>query len=133
MNTCTMNFPRRVALTTFLLLVPACSARPIDADCGQACEPFAPLPGVGECQHGHCAPTIFECFDKIEFDTCNAMCESIGSACAQNACAGATYLIHANLENCLDPSKEGVLQPHPCDEPIDWQVNAAAQCCCEQP
>jgi hypothetical protein len=133
MNERTKNFSHQVALTAFVLLTPACSDRPIDSDCGQACEPFAPLPGVGECREGHCTPTVFECFDKMEFDTCTAMCESVGSACAEKACAGATYFIHGSLEHCLDPSSEGAPVGHPCDEPIDWQAYTIAQCCCEQP
>jgi hypothetical protein len=132
MNQRTKNFPRRVLLATFLLLAFACSARPIDSDC-EACEPFTMLPGVGECREGRCTPTIFECFDRMEFDTCTAACESVRSACAANACAGATYLLHDTIENCMDPSKEGALLGHPCDEPIEWQGHTGAQCCCEQP
>jgi hypothetical protein len=133
MNTRTRNFSQRAVLSAFVLLALACSERPVDSDCGQACELFAMLPGVGECREGHCTPTIFECFDKTEFDTCSAMCESVGSACAEKACAGVTYLIHTNVEECLVPSNEGARFDYPCDEPIDWQVNTGAQCCCEQP
>ncbi len=131
-------YPRNQAILhsivgSVAVLMLSCSARPADSDCGQSCEPFTKLPGVGACHEGHCTPTIFECFDKTEFDTCSAMCESVGSVCAENACAGGTYLIHGNVEECLVPANEGILHEHPCDEPIDWQVNTGAQCCCEQP
>lgn len=102
-------------------------------DCDGLCAPFgAQFPGVGECVQGSCTPTFHECFDKTEFSTCEAFCESIGSACAENACADGTYLIHAQLDRCLDPTKEGVSRSGGCSEPIGWQVNEAAQCCCEQ-
>ncbi len=126
-----MNLRGIVLFGAFLVF--ACSEGASDSDCGKSCEPFTKLPGVGECQNGHCTPTIFECFDKSEFDNCRDMCESVGSTCAEKACAGATYIIHGNVENCMDPSKEGVLKYHSCDEPIDWLWNTGAQCCCEQP
>ncbi|MFV8752957.1 hypothetical protein ACNOYE_20620 [Nannocystaceae bacterium ST9] len=119
-------------LEVLVLVSTACSGRTADPECEPSCELFEQIPGVGECREGHCSPTFSECFENTEFDTCNAMCEAAGSACAENACAGATYLIHGSLENCLDPTKEGALQEHPCDQPIDWQVNTGAQCCCEQ-
>jgi hypothetical protein len=102
-------------------------------DCEGPCEPFgSQFPGVGECVQGACTPTFHECFHKSEYSTCESFCESIGSSCAENGCAGGTYLIHAILDWCMDPTKEGVLIGHSCSEPIDWQVNEAAQCCCEQ-
>jgi hypothetical protein len=102
-------------------------------NCDGACQAFGPrFPEVGECQQGACTPTFHECFHKSEHSTCQSYCASIGSTCAENACAGGTYLIHAVVEWCEDPTKEGVLIEHGCAEPIDWQVNEAAQCCCEQ-
>lgn len=101
--------------------------------CEDDCRPFgAQFPGVGECQQGACTPTFHECFHESEHSTCQSFCESIGSTCAENACAGGTYLIHAIVDWCEDSTKEGVLIAHGCAEPIDWQVNEAAQCCCEQ-
>jgi hypothetical protein len=31
-----------------------------------------------------------------------------------------------------DPDKMGVVISRGCDEAIDWQINTAARCCCEQ-
>lgn len=117
------------------LMLAACSDRTTTPDCDQQqCEVYGPdYPGVGECREGACTPTFFACFDKVEFDTCAAACEAQGSVCAESQCADSTYLIHANLESCLDPDNVGVARVGACDEPIGFQVNSAAQCCCEQP
>lgn len=122
-------------LPLMLLLVLGCGpsgAMSSEEGCEGMCELYAPLPGVGECIEGQCSPTFHGCFDKADFDTCDAYCESIGSACAENACGGATYVIHAIVEWCEDPNKEGVVREGTCGDPIGWQVNSGAQCCCEQ-
>ena len=124
-----------ITLLAGLLLV-ACRPPGIsdsEEGCEGMCEPFgAQFPGVGECVEGSCTPTFHECFHKDEHSTCNSYCESIGSTCAENACAEGTYLIHTIVDWCMDPTKEGVPREGGCSEPIDWQVNEAAQCCCEQ-
>ena len=74
-----------------------------------------------------------ECFESTEFSTCSAQCEALGSTCADMACAGGTYMINSNLEECVDPGVLGiVVESRGCDDEIDWQVNTAARCCCEQ-
>jgi hypothetical protein len=104
-----------------------------DNDCSGVCEPFgSQFPGVGECVQGVCRPTFHECFAKSEHSTCESFCNSIGSKCAENECAGGTYLLHAILDWCQDPTKEGVAMEGGCTDPIGWQVSEAAQCCCEQ-
>ncbi len=124
------------AVAPLAMVLAGCSPPGISSsteDCGEQCQPFGPqFPGVGECVQGACTPTFHECFHKSEHSTCESFCESIGTTCAENACAGGTYLIHAIVDWCMDPTKEGVLIDHGCSEPIDWQVNEAAQCCCEQ-
>ncbi|NJK32440.1 MAG: hypothetical protein HC927_08525 [Deltaproteobacteria bacterium] len=119
-------------LGTALLI--GCIGRPIEEPgCDQPCEVVDQWPGVGECRDGSCTPTFFECFEEGEYNTCNEMCEAAGSACAENACADGTYLIHVVLDVCTDPTKKGIPVTHGCAEPIDWQFNTAARCCCEQP
>ena len=125
------EFSLALALTGLLGCSPP-GASSLEQGCEGVCELYAPVPGVGECVEGQCTPTFHGCFDKAEFDTCDAYCESIGSVCAQNACGGGTYVIHAIVEWCEDPSKEGILREGACGEPIGWQVNTGAQCCCEQ-
>ena len=103
------------------------------SDCGNQCEPYGPeFPGVGECQEGQCTPTFFECFAKDEYDTCSAACAAAGSVCAENQCADSTYLITVHIDSCLQPETVGVARKGGCDEPIGWQVNTGARCCCEQ-
>lgn len=103
------------------------------AACEPECEPYGPeLPGVGECVDGGCTPTFSECFESTEFSTCRAQCEAIGSTCAEDDCAEGTYMIHSNVDDCADPSVQGVVVSRSCDANIDWQVNTAARCCCEQ-
>lgn len=114
------------------LLLAACTGRPIDPDCEQSCEVFDPLPGVGECRDGACTPTFSECVERTEYGTCSAVCEAAGTICAENACADGTYLIYETIEGCQDPSIEGIIQAHSCDEPIEWQFLTSARCCCEQ-
>jgi hypothetical protein len=113
--------------------IPACS----DNDQGEVCEPacaaYGPkLPGVGECVAGSCTPTFLECFESSEFSTCEAQCQALGSTCVESGCADGTYMIHSNLGDCTNPDKMGVVISRGCDEVIDWQVNTAARCCCEQ-
>lgn len=104
------------------------------AVCEPMCEPYGPsLPGVGECVDGSCTPTFMECFESTEFSTCRAQCEAIGSTCGDMACAEGTYMIHSSLSECSDPGVDGiVVESRGCDDEIDWQVNTAARCCCEQ-
>ncbi|MCA9684690.1 MAG: hypothetical protein KC457_21065 [Myxococcales bacterium] len=94
--------------------------------------PEVPEAGVGGCVAGSCTPTFMECFDITAFSTCQAQCEAAGSTCAENGCAGGTYMINSNVEECQDPTQEGVVIPRGCSEPIDWQFNTGARCCCEQ-
>ncbi len=118
----------------------ACSDRRVDDDEDAVCEPACsvdygpevPGVGVGECVAGSCAPTFMECFENTEFSTCEAQCESIGSTCVEDGCAGGTYMINSNVEECLDPELAGVVISRGCEEPIDWQINTGARCCCEQ-
>ncbi|WP_146660279.1 hypothetical protein [Enhygromyxa salina] len=115
-------------------LTTACADDGPAAVCEPACAPYGPwLPGVGECVAGNCTPTFMECFENTEFSTCQAQCEAVGSTCAENGCADGTYMIHSNLEDCTNPEMiiGGVISRR-CDEGIDWQVNTAARCCCEQ-
>jgi hypothetical protein len=117
----------------FLLFMTACSSRPITHDCDSMCQPAGPAaPGVGECKEGVCTPTYAECSDKSEVTTCAQACEAQGSTCATNGCGGYTYRIYSFFEWCEDPDKIGVEVEHDCDDPIDWQVNSAVECCCEQ-
>ncbi len=123
----------RIPRFAILLLVCACTERPLPPDCGNQCEPYGPeFPGVGECQEGQCTPTFFECFAKDEYDTCSAACAAAGSVCAENQCADSTYLITVHIDSCLQPETVGVARKGGCDEPIGWQVNTGARCCCEQ-
>lgn len=63
---------------------------------------------------------------------CAEACDARGSTCATNGCGGYTYRIYSFLEWCEDPERVGVEVEHDCDAPIDWQVNDAVKCCCEQ-
>jgi hypothetical protein len=40
--------------------------------------------------------------------------------------------MYALLEWCEDPERTGGTFAHDCDAPIEWQVNQAVKCCCEQ-
>ncbi|PRP96516.1 hypothetical protein ENSA5_35920 [Enhygromyxa salina] len=116
-----------------LTLTVACSSRSVTQDCDGMCEPAGPaFPGVGECVEGVCTPTYGECADKSEVSTCAEVCEAEGSVCVTNGCGGHTYRIYTILEWCEDPDRIGVEIAHDCNEPVDWQVNAAVKCCCEQ-
>ena len=114
----------------------ACSDDGQGAVCEPACAAYGPeLAGVGECVGGSCTPTFSACFENPDFSdssSCQARCEAMGSVCAENGCADSTYMIHSNLDDCTDPERIGVIVSRSCEEPIDWQVNTAAQCCCEQ-
>ncbi len=126
----------RLVLAALATLTLACNRTLPDTDCDGLCEPFSPeFPGVGECHESSCAPTFGECFVKSEIDTCAQACAAQGSTCAQDACAGATYMIFFKLEYCENLSPDGPFGPavsRGCDEPIDWQFNDTVQCCCEQ-
>ncbi|WP_146657987.1 hypothetical protein [Enhygromyxa salina] len=123
---------RRRSLILFSLLT-ACSARPVDSDCDGMCQPAGPrFPGVGECKQGVCTPTYAECSAMGDVSTCAEACEAQGSSCVANGCGGFTYRIFYNMTFCEDPGIDGVEYERECDEPIDWQVNEAVKCCCEQ-
>lgn len=116
-----------------LVALGACTARPVSSDCDGVCQPAGPaFPGVGECVQGVCTPTYVECTTKEEVSTCTQACEAQGSTCATNGCGGHTYQIFSFLEWCEDSENVGVEVDHECDAPIDWQVNDAVKCCCEQ-
>jgi hypothetical protein len=111
----------------------ACADRPVDSDCDGMCQPAGPaFPGVGECVSGACTPTYVECTTMEQVATCSEACEARGSTCATNGCGGYTYRIYSFLEWCEDPERTGVEVDHDCDAPIDWQINDAVKCCCEQ-
>jgi hypothetical protein len=115
------------------LVLAACADRPVTSDCDGMCQPAGPaFPGVGECVNGACTPTYVECTTKEQVSTCTQACEAQGSTCATNGCGGHTYRIYSILEWCEDPERMGVEVEHECDAPIDWQVNDAVKCCCEQ-
>jgi hypothetical protein len=124
---------RKQALLALSLLT-ACSSRPIDSDCDGMCQPAGPnYPGVGECKEGVCTPTYADCTERVSLTTtCAEVCEAQGTACATNGCAGDTYRIYSGLEWCEDPERSGGGIQHECNEPIDWQLNWAVKCCCEQ-
>lgn len=123
--------PRKTLLATFVLL--ACSSRPVDHDCDSMCQPAGPeFPGVGDCKAGVCTPTFGECASKDDISTCAQACEAQDSACVTNGCGGSTYQIYAIFDWCEDPERIGVAIAHDCDAPVDWQVNSAVKCCCEQ-
>lgn len=125
------EFTGRLALTLVFTL--ACSDNAPPQVCEPACEPFgADFPGVGECVQGTCSPTFLECFESTEHSTCASQCQAAGSTCVENGCAEGTYLIQSNLQECQDPDALGVVVERACDEPIDWQGNTGARCCCEQ-
>ncbi|KIG18835.1 hypothetical protein DB30_07171 [Enhygromyxa salina] len=67
-----------------------------------------------------------------DVSTCAEACEAQGSSCVANGCGGFTYRIFYNMTFCEDPGIDGVEYERECDEPIDWQVNEAVKCCCEQ-
>jgi len=115
------------------LALAACSPPPVPSDCGGMCEPAGPnYPGVGECVDGACTPTYLSCSSKDEITTCEDACADLGTTCAEDGCGGHTYRIYAGLEWCEDPERVGIGVAHACDEPVDWQFNAAVKCCCEQ-
>jgi hypothetical protein len=37
-----------------------------------------------------------------------------------------------NVEWCEDSDIVGAEVAHDCNDPIEWQVNSAVKCCCEQ-
>lgn len=120
------------SLIVSLALV-GCADRPVSSDCDGTCQVAGPnFPGVGECVSGVCTPTYFECTTKEQASTCAQACAAQGSVCAANACGGHTYRIYSFLEWCEEPERTGVAVEHGCDEPIEWQVNDAVKCCCEQ-
>jgi hypothetical protein len=125
---------RKQAFPLFALsLLAACSSRPIDSDCDGMCQPAGPnYPGVGECKEGVCTPTYADCSIKSEISTCAEACEAQGSLCVANGCGGYTYQLYTVLEWCEPPDAMGAQIKRGCDEPIDWQVNSAVRCCCEQ-
>lgn len=122
---------RRPAL--LLLLAAAGCSDDQPNDCGGICEPFGGLyPEMGACRNGVCTPKFDDCFVRDEFATCEQACEARGSTCVENACEGGTSMVIIALDVCEDPTREGVIQPHACDAPIDWQFSGAGRCCCEQ-
>lgn len=124
---------KRKWLWCAVLLLGGCNERQLDGDCDGMCMPAgAAFPGVGECQAGVCTPTYGECVTKSEFTTCAQACEAQGSTCVSNGCGGYTYRIYLELEWCEDPERTGGTISRECDEPIDYQVNEAVKCCCEQ-
>ena len=125
---------QRILVVTFLLTtVVACGDRRLDGDCQGMCEPFHPdLPEIGACKNGACGPTLFECSLRTQVETCAEACEAQGTACAENACAGATYMIYLTETYCEEDRELGSLISHGCEEPIDWQPNWAVRCCCRQ-
>jgi hypothetical protein len=90
------------------------------------------FPGVGECREGACTPTYADCSSQSDISTCAEACEAQGTTCVANGCAGYTYRIYSALEWCEDPDRRGIEIERECDEPIEWQLNSAVKCCCEQ-
>ncbi|PRQ02498.1 hypothetical protein ENSA5_22490 [Enhygromyxa salina] len=128
-----MNRIYKVLMLVALAGAAACADDGRGAVCEPACAAYGPeLPGVGECVAGDCTPTFFECFENTDFSTCRDQCEAVGSVCAENGCADSTYMIYSNLDDCSHPGWVGVIVSRSCDEAIEWQVNTAARCCCEQ-
>lgn len=124
----------RAMVWMLLALAAGCGPRNIEAtDCGGVCQVAGPdYPGVGECVDATCTPTYGECIARDQFETCAEACAAQGSACSTNGCGGHTYLVYTIPEYCEDPEIMGVEVEHDCGEPIGWQVNTAARCCCEQ-
>ncbi|WP_146657989.1 hypothetical protein [Enhygromyxa salina] len=123
---------RRRSLILFSFLT-ACSARTVDSDCDSMCQLAGPdYPGVGECKEGVCTPTYAECSAMGDVSTCAEACEAQGSSCVANGCGGYTYRIFYDMMFCEAPTAIGVEIERECDEPIDWQLNEAVKCCCEQ-
>jgi hypothetical protein len=63
------------------------------------------------------------------------MCRRMRGAtesCVANGCGWYTYRIYYDMMFCEDPDRTGGGIERECDEPIDWQVNEAVKCCCEQ-
>ena len=125
---------RRVLVLVFLLTaVSACGDRRLDGDCEGMCEPFHPdLPEIGICKDGSCGPTLFECSQRDQVETCAQACEAQGTVCAENACGGATYMIYLTETYCEGQPVSGTLISRGCEEPIEWQFNTVARCCCKQ-
>ncbi|KIG17621.1 hypothetical protein DB30_03102 [Enhygromyxa salina] len=67
-----------------------------------------------------------------DISTCAEACEAQGSSCVANGCGGYTYRLYYNITLCEDPDRTGILFEHECDDPIEWQLNEAVKCCCEQ-
>ena len=125
---------RLFPIAALVMLVGSCGSRQLSADCEGMCEPAGPAyPGVGECVAGACTPTYSECVSVEDVATCAEACEARGTTCAANSCGGHTYRIYAVLEWCQDPELDGGGIERSCDEPIDWQLNEAVKCCCDQP
>lgn len=124
---------RSIIVALLLPVLHACGNDPVPSDCGGMCEPFGGLyPEMGACRNGECTPKLDDCFTRDEFDTCEQACAAQGSTCAENACEGGTSMVTSTLEVCEDRNLEGVIRPHACDAPIDWQVAGTGRCCCEQ-
>ena len=124
----------RFHLLAIILALSACNDDVTNESCSGMCSVYtAEHPGVGECVAGTCSPTFGECVIRDETSTCSEACAAQGSVCAENQCAGYTYLLYGGPPLCEDPDRQGASVAHGCDEPIDWQFNTAARCCCEQP
>ncbi|PRQ08573.1 hypothetical protein ENSA7_18590 [Enhygromyxa salina] len=123
----------RGKLLLAMSLLVACGPPRADSDCDGMCQPAGPeFPGVGECKEGVCSPSFAECSAQSDISTCAEACKAQGTTCAANGCGGYTYLLYYDIGLCEDHGLAGLPFERECDGPIDWQVNEAVKCCCEQ-
>lgn len=73
----------------------------------------------------------------IDSTDCDGMCQIAGDAfpgvgeCVDGVCTP-TYAIYFDMPLCEDTTRVGLEVERGCDEPIEWQINEAVKCCCEQ-
>jgi hypothetical protein len=100
--------------------------------CGNVCRADNPFRNPVDCVNGVCEPAWGACFQRSEFNTCDAYCASIGEVC--RTCTAGTWLSwgSANESNCgryVQPSSSSY---DPCGQqlPGPGGVNSLFVCCC---
>jgi hypothetical protein len=98
-------------------------------ECGKECR-IATIEGaaVGFCEDGACAATLFDCTSQGE--SCQTICQRLGTLCAENECAGSTAWSFDGMQACED-MLEPIAYPGSCQDVLP--PDAPARCCCAQP
>jgi hypothetical protein len=95
--------------------------------CGHTCR--------GTCTSGKCDPAFGGCFDRNQFDTCDAFCSSIGLHCAAGACITMTWMSWPQSQRTLcDGADSNSNQGQgSCTDPLPPRNStdqALFNCCC---